>query len=334
VGCLRRGWFESGVVTLAIATALCGTVARAQQQSAPRETGTANRPRVDLTIPRTYVDAPSASEDTRATGGGERQTAYLRERQLEGDVAAGQVDSWYYDLRRGYLHTWRPSPSVLDHSGPTGGDAVLGVASTVAALVLRSAAGGAASAPSTSVTREVPDELLAPPPQVGMPTGPTLAERRAADARAPSNAPVVWHAVEVRVVQRTNGALVSVAVRHSSGLPALDRAAVQAVRRALRGRLPPAPARVAGHRTQLVSDWSFELGDVVVQSPRLEQGFDGSVSLHADMQCMEAAGDVGGWQCTGPFGRLVRTRIRLLRVDDALRDTRRAAEHRSVAPAR
>jgi TonB family protein len=121
------------------------------------------------------------------------------------------------------------------------------------------------------------------------------------DEASPLHAPITWYRVEVQVRHARDGAILDVRVLRSSGMPSMDRAAIEGVREGARG-VPPPPDDIRGSRPTFVSEWSFEVGDVATRWTQLAGVED----------------PVTGQVQAGALGRGVfRTSVVLLRVTDA-----------------
>ncbi|HJL20548.1 MAG TPA: TonB family protein, partial [Sandaracinaceae bacterium LLY-WYZ-13_1] len=179
--------------------------------------------------------------------------------------------------------------------------------------------------------QDVPGQPL-PEQRTRLTTDPT--DRRQAveqefwDHCNPLNAPVTWYRTDVRVTHNPEGELSAAWVLRSSGIEALDEAALEAARSGSMDLRPP-PGNVVGERQAIRSDWAFEMGDVATpiacMTPELTPVVNVSCvedPVHDEVQCAF-------------LGRgIVRTRVRLLSVVDADHRTpeeRRAARRRDPA---
>ncbi|MDW8363154.1 MAG: energy transducer TonB [Myxococcales bacterium] len=160
-------------------------------------------------------------------------------------------------------------------------------------------------------THSVPPEVPpgpAPPPEEMTGLGARLDAAERAQARFEEQTGLLasgprWHATEVRAIYDPEGDLAAAWVERSSGSDVLDEAALEAVR-AVDGTAGPPPARVVADRHAISALWRIEAGEVPVRWGRAG--------------CVDDPVR-GGWQCAGPGGALVRSRVRLIAVDDGTR---------------
>lgn len=202
-------------------------------------------------------------------------------------VGAGDVDGWYHGLGQSMRRAFRPDLGQMERERRAGMNPAEVVADELGRYAQRpqQTMDPAGVAPSTLFARSREDEAV----------------QDAFDQRSPLHAPITWHRMELRVTHAPDGAVVAVHVTRSSGMPSMDRAAVEAVRTAAPAA-PPPPPRVRGERPTFVSEWAFEVGDVATQ-----WGVVGSVD-----------DPVTGGQQGAALGRgVMRTSVSLLRVTDA-----------------
>lgn len=225
---------------------------------------------------------------------------WMDDRLREDAVGAGDVDGWYYGLRQQMRRAFRPDRGAMERERRAG----MGPAEVVVDELGRYAQppqrpmDPAGVAPSTLFSRSREDEAV----------------QDAFDQRSPLHAPITWHRMELRVTHAPDGSVVAVHVTRPSGMPSMDRAAVEAVRTAAAGVAPPPPS-VRGERPTFVSEWAFEVGDVATQIG-VVAGVDDPVE--------------GGTQGAALGRGVIRTSITLLRVTDAAHPSfeERAAERR------
>jgi hypothetical protein len=165
----------------------------------------------------------------------------------------------------------------------------------------------------------------------GTPTLPQNSEQEAAQHRSewcnPLNAPVTWYRVDLRLTQNPEGVLSAVWIVRSSGFQTVDNAALYAIREGV-WVLPAPPNRITSGRDAIVSEWSFEFGDVATCIAQGVVGPDGAVSgATAGLMCVDDP--VHGLQCTVDGRGITRTRITLLRVIDAQHPTVEERRHRA-----
>ena len=125
-------------------------------------------------------------------------------------------------------------------------------------------------------------------------------ELRYMEQRRLTNAPVRWERVDVRVIHAPDGDLLASWIIQSSGNAVLDNAVMQAVRQGAVHMTPP-PQPVVGTRLNIASEWRFEIGDVA--------------TFLTESGCV--TNPEGGVDCAALGRGLVRTRVKLLKVEDA-----------------
>lgn len=202
-------------------------------------------------------------------------------------VAAGAVDGWYHGLGQAMRRAFRPDVGAMERERRAGMNPAEVVVDELGRYAQRpqQTMDPAGVAPSTLFARSREDEAV----QDGF------------DQRSPLHAPITWYRVELRVTHAPDGTVLAVHVTRPSGMPSMDRAAVEAVRTAA-PTVPPPPPRVRGERPSFVSEWAFEVGDVATQ-----WGVIGGVD-----------DPVTGEQQGAALGRGVRrTSVSLVRVTDA-----------------
>jgi len=235
-------------------------------------------------------------------------------------IERGQVDGWYYEVARSMRREFRPDRQRVEserHRGMT--------LLQRAWDELRRYAGG------PERPQDVPGQYT-PEMRGGtaLTTDPT--DRRAAieqeewDHCNPLNGAVTWYRADVRVTHNPEGELSAAWILRSSGIEALDDAALDAARAGSMTLLPP-PDDVVGERQAIRSDWAFEMGDVA--TPWICMSNPLNPTPVVPVSCVDDP--VLGLQCA-MFGRgIIRTRIRLLAVVDAdhlTPEERRAARRR------
>jgi hypothetical protein len=174
-----------------------------------------------------------------------------------------------------------------------------------------------------------------PEPPIDVRGTPNLADNTQEEAAQhgqewcnPLNAPVTWYRVDLRLTQNPEGVLSAVWIVRSSGFRTVDDAALYAIREGV-WVLPPPPGRITNGRDAIVSEWSFEFGDVATCIAQLVPGPDGAVrGITGGLMCVEDPVH-GGVQCTFDGRGITRTRITLLRVIDALHPTVDERRHRA-----
>jgi len=214
---------------------------------------------------------------------------YFDDHVREDQVAAGDVDGWYYDMQRRMRREFDPD---LEEATGERREGMTFVQKLVDELS-RYASG--------------PERPIDPPN--AMP--PELANQHHDDGAQAIfewmdqtnlvNAPANWYRVDLRVIQNPEGVVSGAWVLETSGSETVDRAALDAVGSGTI-MLPPPPEHIVRERFAITSDWAFEAADVATY--------------------LNQAGCVddpvrGGVQCAVLGRGIVRTRIRLLRVYDA-----------------
>ncbi|UJR79562.1 TonB family protein [Sandaracinus amylolyticus] len=221
--------------------------------------------------------------------------------QLRDDaVGAGATDGWYHALGQSMRREFRPSLDDMTRDRQARMDTVQRVADELGRHAQRPQRpmDPAGVAPSTIFARTREDEAV----------------QDSFDQRSPLYAPITWHRVEVRVTHAPDGTILAVHVLRTSGMPSMDRAAIEAVRAGATSA-PRPPPRVHGERPNFVSEWAFEVGDVAPHW-NVVGGVDGPTG-----EGMQGAA----------LGRgVMRTSVSLLRVTDAMHPSieERRAERR------
>jgi TonB family protein len=207
----------------------------------------------------------------------------------EDQVTAGDVDGWYYDMRRRMRRAFRPDMEEAERERRAG-------MGPLARLV--DELGRYRNGPEKPI--DLPNTM---PPEVANDhfDRDTQAVLEWMDQINLLNAPTNWYRVDLRVVQNPEGVVSAAWVLESSGVDALDDAALDAVRSGT-VELPPPPARIVRDRFAIASDWAFEAADVATY-------WNTAGCVDDPVQ--------GGVQCAVLGRGLYRTRIRLLRVVDA-----------------
>lgn len=259
-------------------------------------------PRVPLARAAGWILPPEPTPSDREDEGEAALERYFDGALGEDRLEAGEVDGWYREAGRAMRHAFRPDSEEI-RAERTAGMSLLQQAFDE----FRRYAEG----PEPPRGPNMLPELRAAVPHPG--DRQAVMEQEHLEWCNPLNGRTTWYRVDLRVTHNPEGALSASWVLRSSGIGALDRAALHAVRTG-GVHLPPPPPRVVGDRQAVRSDWAFEMGDVAVPP--------GCPSL----SCLEDP--VQGWICGG-FGRgLIRTRVWLLTVVDAQHPTpeeRRAA---------
>lgn len=227
--------------------------------------------------------APSTLEEQSEEGLDRWMDGVLR----DDAVSAGAVDGWYHGLGQAMRRAFRPDLGAMTRERRAGMDGLEVAADELGRYAQRPQRpmDPAGVAPSTLFARSREDEAV----------------QDVFDQRSPLHAPITWHRMELRVTHAPDGTVLAVHVTRPSGMPSMDRAAVEALRAAAPTVAPP-PPRVRGDRPSFVSEWAFEVGDVATQ-----WGVLGSVDDPATGEQQAAA--------LGRGGR--RTSVSLLRVIDA-----------------
>jgi TonB family protein len=264
-------------------------------------------PRLPLARAAGWVFDPEPEPDAPVDIAGARLEAWLLD-QLDADgLGARGADAWYHDVGRAMRRAFRPDLEAMRAER----QAPMGPVARLRDELGRYAPGP--GVPQGSARAQVAPEVssLGNGAAMGRETARTLDDL---DARSFLNAPTTWTTVEVRVVHAADGGVAGAWVERSSGLRALDQAALEAVRAAVEAS--PPPARLVAGRDAVRSDWRFEAGDVATRV--------------TDAGCVDDPVH-GGVQCARLGRGLVRTRVRLLRVVDATRPS--PAERRARARA-
>lgn len=260
-------------------------------------------PRVPLGRVAGWIFPPEPQPSDREEEAEANLERYLDE-QLDRDrLDAGRVDGWYHGVGRAMREQFRPDRQRIEgerHRGMT--------------LLQRAwdELGRYAAGPGRP--QDVPGQTL--PEQrraTNMTTDTTdrgaAVEQEAWDICNPLNAAVTWYRVDLRVTHNPEGELSAAWVLRSSGIEALDDAALAAVRGAGAALLPP-PENVVGERMAIRSDWAFEMGDVATLPVCMtSSGPVGTVSCVDD--------PVLGTTCAFAGRGIIRTRVSLLAVLDA-----------------
>lgn len=257
-------------------------------------------PRIPLARAAGWFIPPEPTPSSDEEHGEADLEAYL-DQTLERDrLDAGMVDGWWHETGRALGQEFRPDRNAIERERRAG--------MTDLQIVYDELRRYAAP---RGRPMDVPGQ---PPPELrGAVTDPTDRSQAAAqeyfDWCSPLNAPVTWYRVDLRVTHNPEGELSAVWVLRSSGIRALDRAALEAVREG-GVSLPAPPARVVGERQAIRSDWAFEMGDVATPPGCMVlEGVTGQ------LMCVEHP--VHGTQCAVLGRGIVRTRVRLLAVVDA-----------------
>ncbi len=268
-------------------------------------------PRVAIARAAGWVFAPEPAASDRE----EESEAALEEglddaRDRDRTDAIG-VDGWYAEAGRAMRQRFRPDRDQVE-AERRGGMSLLQVAFDE---LRRHAA-----------PRERPMDVpgQTPPNLRAAVTDPTdraqAVEQERWDWCNALNSPVTWYRADVRMTHNPEGDVSAAWVLRSSGIRALDEAAVQSAREGAMS-MPAPPENVVGDRQAIQSDWAFELGDVATPIACAT-----SSGATADMMCVDDP--IQGTRCAILGRGIVRTRVRLLRVLDAEHPS--AAERRAA----
>jgi TonB family protein len=236
-------------------------------------------------------------------------------------LRAGNADAWYFELAREMRRTFRPDQQAVERGRRAG------------------------MAPWARVYDELRRHAAPPEPPMDLPGqpgpenrigvrdptnrgDPVLQWRERMDRCNALNSPVTWYRVDLRITHDRDGRLSAVWVIRSSGIRALDEAALRAVRQGSVS-LPALPPRIAGSRSSVRSDWAFEMGDVA--TPIICWGGDETGLQPPTMELMCVDDPDHGTMCAIGGRGIIRTRLRLLRIVDAQhpsREDRRTARRR------
>lgn len=275
-------------------------------------------PRIPLARAAGWILPPEPTPDTREEQAEAALDRYLDEAVMSDRIVQGDVDGWYHGAGRAMRQRFRPDQGEVERDRRRG-----------MSLLQRAIdeLGRYASGPLPP--QGGPAQML--PEQRAMTSlpGQYPGDRRAAAEQEwwercnALNSPVTWYRVDLRVTHNPEGQLSAAWVLRSSGIEALDEAALEAARSAAVDLTPP-PEHVVGHRQAIRSDWAFEMGDVATPISCMVEG--GAV---AQVQCVDDP--VLGTMCAVLGRGIIRTRVRLLAVVDATHLTpeeRRAARRR------
>ncbi len=205
-------------------------------------------------------------------------------------VASGDVDGWYFEMRRRMRRAFVPDMAEAERERRAG-------MNPLARLI--DELGRYRNGPEKPI-----DPIGAMPPELANDhfDAATQAALEWMDQVNLLNAPTNWYRVDVRVVQNPEGVVSGAWVLETSGVHTLDQAVLDAIRSGTVD-LPPPPERVVHERFAITSDWAFEAADVA--------------TYWNQAGCVDDPVH-GGGQCAALGRGLYRTRIRLLRVFDAL----------------
>ena len=264
--------------------------------------------------PRPTPDDPEAAMEARLEE--ELDDQIMRDR-----IRAGDVGGWHHENGRAMLREFRPDPRAIARERQEG----MNEFQRVVFFMRRYARGP-----------ERPQDVAGQPlPEMRQHESTDLTDRRWAmeqelfDFMNPLNGAVSWLSVDVRVTHDPEGELLASWVLRSSGVRALDRAALEAARTGGVSR-PEPPDEVVGERQAIRSDWRFWFGDVAT----LIGSITPAGSPTALLSCVDAPEAYGDDPtCSADGYGIVRTRIDLLRVVDAthLTPAERRAQRESDA---
>jgi len=275
-------------------------------------------PRVPLARAAGWFLPPEPEPDDREGEAEANLERYFDQQLMRDRLEAGDVDGWYHATGRSMRRRFRPDRDEVER------DRRAGMSLLQQAWDELRRYGGGPEPP-----QDVPGQTLPEQRMGGLTTDPT--DRRQAAAQEwwewcnPLNAPVTWYRVDIRVTHNPEGELSAAWVLRSSGIDALDDAALEAARSGSADLTPP-PESVVGERQAIRSDWAFELGDVAMYPACLSQGGAGAVGT---VSCVDDP--IHGTMCSVLGRGIFRTRVRLLAVVDASHLTpeeRRAARRR------
>lgn len=256
-------------------------------------------PTLPLASAAGWILAPEPAPSSRQERGEEALERYLDEALGQDRLEVLGADAWYQTVARAMRRRFDPDLREVERRRRSRMNAAGVVADEMARY-----------APGPERPQDPPGT---PPPEL------SSLDRQVMDLaewRNFLNAPVTWYRVEVRVTYNPEGVLSAAWVTRSSGYPSLDDDALSAVRDAAEN-IPLPPERITEGRDAIQADWLFEAGDVATN--------------WAEAGCVEDPVR-GGLQCAALGRGIVRTRVGLLRIVDATRDTfeeRRAARNRN-----
>jgi len=271
-----------------------GQVERSEEVEQPAEPGPADlMPTLPLASAAGWILRPEPAPAGREEVAEENLERYFDDQLNEDRLAHLGADPWYHDMMRAMRRQFDPNMREVERQRR----APMNVAGRVIDEMGRYASGP-----------EPPQDARgAPPPEVA--NGHLMADEQAMleymDQVSLLNAPVTWYRVDVRVTHNPEGVVSAAWVIDSSGYPSLDEEALRAVR-AGAASAPPPPGQVTEGRDAIQSDWAFEAGDVATYMNQVG--------------CVEDPVR-GGMQCAAGGRGIVRTRLRLLRVHDATRES-------------
>lgn len=248
------------------------------------------RPSVPMAEAAGWIFPPEPAPSGREEQAEEALDRYFDEQLRRDRLAHVGANPWYYAMQRAMRRSFRPDMERVEERRRAPMNPVARVFDELSRY-----------APGPEPPQDVPGQ---PPPEVAS-SHLSREEQEALELQEwmnLNNAPVTWYRVEIRVVQNPEGVVGGAWVTRSSGYPELDRQAIDAVVEGAE-RIPPPPPEVVGDRQAIRTDWAFEAGDVATYW---------NTAGCAD----DPVG--GGVQCAANGRGIVRTRIQLLDVLDAL----------------
>ncbi|MFK7990901.1 MAG: energy transducer TonB [Sandaracinaceae bacterium] len=266
-------------------------------------------PRVPIARAAGWFLPPEPTPDDREDEAEARLEAYLDTALGHDRLEAGNVDGWYFEVGREMRQAFRPDRGRIESERRAGMNLL-----QEAYDEMRRYADGT----EAPFGPELLPELRGAVPHPG--SAVEVQEQLDFDRCNPLNGRTTWYRVDLRVTHNPEGELSAAWVLRSSGIRALDEAALEAVRTGAM-TLPPPPTNVVGERQAIRSDWSFEMGDVATPMICF---FSGAPT--AGVSCVEDP--VLGTMCSFMGRGIIRTRLGLLDVVDADHHTpeeRRAA---------
>lgn len=220
---------------------------------------------------------------------------------MEDRIEWGDVDGWYYDVRRAMSPHFHPDRGRFEEQRT----AAMTDLQRVFDYFHRYAGG---PEPPMDTPGATPPEHRASAGTDPTDRSETLVQE-AFDWCNPLNAPVRWFGVVIRVTHDPEGVLAAAWVERSSGYSVLDQAALSAARDGSVD-LPAPPSGVVGDRQAVQSDWLFELGVVYLYAGC-------PPACVEDPELGQLCGD-----------DIIRRRVSLLRVVDATHHTPEERRHR------
>jgi len=278
-------------------------------------------PRVPLGRAAGWLLPPEPQPSDREEEAEANLERYFDERLGRDRIESGMVDGWYHGVGRSMRQAFAPDRGRVEaerHRGMT--------------LLQRAFDELRRYAAGPERPQDVPG--LTPEMRGGTALNTDPTDRRATveqeywDQCNALNGAVTWYRTDLRVTHNPEGDLSAAWVLRTSGIGALDDAALEAARSGS-VELPEPPSNVVGDRQAIRSDWAFEMGDVA--TPWFCMTNPLNPAPVGEVMCVEDP--VQGLQCAILGRGIVRTRVRLLAVVDADHQTpeeRRAARRRET----